>query len=1025
MPEKGKDWTLRAEFNELSDRSLTEQLTTIRCRGELAESEIAAISVLRNEASRLPLFFEHYKRLGVTRFFMVDNNSDDGSHEILLAEPMADVFHTTTPYKQGQMGVYWYNGLARAHCRDHWTVTADADELLVYDGMENHNLHDLGCWLDHCDFDRLYSITIDIYPSGRIGRGPRTIKEILDKDCWFDDYGYELQSKRAGLLITGGVRERLFNQGPERHPYWLSKYPFFRMTANTVIFDAHFLWPYNEEPTGPMSALLHLKLMDDLAERSAVAEAELQHVNNSNAYRILNDRLAENADMAAHNDKSCRYEGPQSLVGHRMMRAIDWTFRKKPTQMAIRSTSKRPQWREIFQKSATQWRAREDLNKISARVLVEELQPVRFRGELKLGEIGLICVLRNEVARLPLFFEHYKKLGVDRFFMIDNDSSDGSAEVLRAEPRADVFFTKASYEASYFGIYWYNAIAQAYCRGHWLLMADADELFVYDGMETYDLKAFAAWLKSKGCDRAYAPMIDLYTSGDIGERSRRVVDILAHDCWFDAKGYEIVRYPAGWILRGGPRERLFNSGPDKHPHWVSKYPFFFMEENTVLFDAHFLFPWDRKYRGPDAALLHLKMLDDFVERSVINEWENQHAVGSRAYRIINQRIAEMPVLNAMYDGSRRYAGPDSLIGEGLLLPTDWQERDSPRSSPVRSFAIPQGLARRNWHPTMPESGLVWKHRDEFNDLSHQSLTAHLETIRCRGSLAPGEIGAICILRNEAGRLPLFLEHYKKLGVSRFFMVDNNSDDATRQLLLAEPAADIFVARASFNEGNGGMYWANGLAREYCRNNWVIRPDADELLVYSGMDAHDLTSLRDWLSARGRDRLFVIMVDVYPSRGLGIEQRSIVDILERDCWFDSEGYSLERNHGGWLVTGGPRHRFLKQDGEFYKYWLSKYPFFRVTDETVVFDPHWIWPMDWRQEQPLGALLHLKLMDDFIERSIRFEREGQHASASRAYQLINQQIANMPFVSFFHANSRRYRGPQSLLRYRVIASIDWRQ
>ena len=148
-------------------------------------------------------------------------------------------------------------------------------------------------------------------------------------------------------------------------------------------------------------------------------------------------------------------------------------------------------------KAKSQWQARDAFNEICAQALARDLQAVRFRGPLIEGEVGLICVLRNKSARLPLFFEHYRELGVDRFFMIDNASSDGSADLLLAEPRADIFTTSASYLGSYNGIYWYNAIAQAYGRGHWLLMADADELLVYSGMGEHDLKAFAAWLEKQ------------------------------------------------------------------------------------------------------------------------------------------------------------------------------------------------------------------------------------------------------------------------------------------------------------------------------------------------------------------------------------------------------------------------------------------------------------------------------------------------------------------------------------------------
>jgi hypothetical protein len=683
----------------------------------------------------------------------------------------------------------------------------------------------------------------------------------------------------------------------------------------------------------------------------------------------------------------------------------------------------RPNWRELFQNANTQTQARDLFNQTSARAL-EDLQFVRFHGALSPGDVAVLCVLRNEAARLPLFFEHYKKLGVDRFFMVDNDSSDGSADILLAEPRADVFHTKASFERSYFGLYWYNGLVQAYCRGHWVVMADADELLVFDGMETHDLKSLAAWLERQGTDRAYVPMIDLYTSGAIGSRKRSVSEIVAHDSWFDIKGYRTERYPAGWIFVGGPRERLFNTEDRNQPHWISKYPFFRATDNTVLFDYHFLWPWDQEYRGPDAAFLHLKILDDFVERCAINEQEHQHAYNSHAYWIINQRIAELTSLVATDADSRPYDGPASLIRHGLLMPIDWNAGLASGEKPLKGPATLRSGKQGNWLATLPASGLVWSRFEEYNQISDQALDKHLETIRCRGPLAIGEIGVICILRNEVERLPLFFEHYKQLGVNRFFMVDNCSEDGSHELLLAEPSAEVFLAHGSFVEGNYGLYWTNGLARKYCNGNWIATPDADELMVYDGMEQRDLADLGAWLEARGRDRMFSIMVDVYPSGNIATKRRSISDILAEDCWFDSEGYDLEPNYGGWLITGGPRHRvFNRGQASPYKHWISKHPFFRMGMNRAIVSHHWIWPMDWRKSEPHSALLHLKLMDDFIDRSARYEVEGQHDDDSRSYKLINERLAEMAGVEFFHPNSRRYRGPKSLIRYRVMQSIDW--
>lgn len=681
-----------------------------------------------------------------------------------------------------------------------------------------------------------------------------------------------------------------------------------------------------------------------------------------------------------------------------------------------------PEWRKLFHDPYRQEEARQAFNEVSAQAC-HDLEPLRFRGRLAAGESAVICVLRNEAARLPLFFEHYKKLGFDRFFMVDNASDDGSRELLLAEPMADVFVTEASYHDSYFGLYWYNAIARAHCRGNWILMADADELLVYDGHDTRNIHAFAGWLERQGADRAFAPMVDLYTSGAIGSRRRSMAEIVADDAWFDARGYRLERYPAGWILIGGPRERLFNTQDRHHPHWVSKYPFFRMTDETVLFDSHFLWPWDRSYRAPDAAFLHLKILDDFIERCAVNERENEHAFDSAAYRIINERMEELPELVAVDDRSRHYEGAESLIRHGFLSAIDWEAPDGGHRLPPAEAPRAEELPR-SWLATLPASCLIWDRFDEYDRRSRDSLETQLEVVRSRGLLAPGEIAVVCVLRNEVARLGLFFEHYKRLGVSRFLMVDNRSEDGSHELLLAEPQADVFVAHASFVEGNQGLFWSNGLARKYCQGRWVLNADADELLVYDGMESRGLPELARWLELQGRDRLFTMMVDVYPSRAIGAEPRAIADFLAEDCWFDSEGYTLETGPGGWLLTGGPRHRVLNAGRAVpYRHWISKYPFFRMEANKAIVNQHWIWPVDWRQRPPESAFLHLKLLDDFIERSARYEREGQHDSGSEAYRLMNERMAKMPKVEFFHPQSRRYRGPKSFIRYRIMQSIDW--
>jgi hypothetical protein len=330
------------------------------------------------------------------------------------------------------------------------------------------------------------------------------------------------------------------------------------------------------------------------------------------------------------------------------------------------------------------------------------------------------------------------------------------------------------------------------------------------------------------------------------------------------------------------------------------------------------------------------------------------------------------------------------------------------------------IAWRNWLEKLPWDKGPWPEREAFEDYSYRSFFEHLTTVRRAGPLFPDDFPLICVLRNEAMRLPLFFDHYKNLGVTRFIMIDNDSDDGSRDILLSEPSADIFFTSISFSEGQNGLYWANSVAHALCDGHWTLRVDADELLVYDGMDRHGLADLAKLLGRRDRDRIFAPMRDVYPSSSLDAESGDIARMLAQDCWFDGEGYTTEKWREGWHIGGGPRERLF---GREHLYWLAKYPFFRMTKDISIFNHHYLWPFDTSLDQPMGALLHLKLLGDFVQRSGRYEREGQHSESSHAYKIANSVMAEKGLVSAHYKGSRRYVGPQSLIECGLMQPIDW--
>lgn len=92
----------------------------------------------------------------------------------------------------------------------------------------------------------------------------------------------------------------------------------------------------------------------------------------------------------------------------------------------------------------------------------------------------------NEERMLPFFFEHYDRF-VDRYFIHDNDSDDGSLEILAAHPRVTVLplvlegdsMCQAAFEKV--NELWKPSVGQA----DWVAVCNIDELFWHPDLPWY------------------------------------------------------------------------------------------------------------------------------------------------------------------------------------------------------------------------------------------------------------------------------------------------------------------------------------------------------------------------------------------------------------------------------------------------------------------------------------------------------------------------------------------------------------
>jgi glycosyltransferase involved in cell wall biosynthesis len=289
--------------------------------------EIRACLVVRNEALRLPSVLDHARKLGVERFLIVDNGSDDGTLEFLLAQDDVHVFSTTERYADAESGIVWTNQILDRFCDGHWTLTIDADELFVYPRYEQVPLRKLCDFLDGADKRGVFALMLDMYSDRSLAETVHGPGGALTDTCAYFDRGpYHAASTELFpyTRLYGGVRERLFGgvlQGRYDLPV-ISKVPLVNWRAGTAyLASTHFVTPL---PLSDLAgALLHFKFLHDFHERAVTEAARAEHYNQAYEYKAYVELLALDGAFKLMSPASVRFEGGAQLVGLGLMQTSD------------------------------------------------------------------------------------------------------------------------------------------------------------------------------------------------------------------------------------------------------------------------------------------------------------------------------------------------------------------------------------------------------------------------------------------------------------------------------------------------------------------------------------------------------------------------------------------------------------------------------------------------------------------------------------------------------------------------------
>lgn len=299
-------------------------------------------------------------------------------------------------------------------------------------------------------------------------------------------------------------------------------------------------------------------------------------------------------------------------------------------------------------------------------------------------------------------------------------------------------------------------------------------------------------------------------------------------------------------------------------------------------------------------------------------------------------------------------------------------------------------------------------------------------------IEPDAILLLATLRNEKVRLPYFLRYYRNLGVDQFLIVDNGSDDGSREYLAAQPDVSLWTTSGSYKASRFGVDWITHLQRRYCHMHWCLTVDVDEFFVYPFCETRPLRALTDWLDVSGVRSFSAMLLDVYPHGNIKAQPyREGQDPFEIAQYFDSGNYTITRNaaYGNLWIQGGPRMRVLFPDDPKKAPALNKIPLVKWDKSYAYYSStHMLLPRGLNLtyevdggEKASGVLLHAKFLNTLAIKSEEELSRREHYANSREYQAYAEALNNGS--SFWCEWSEKYINWRQLEILGLMSKGNW--
>ena len=297
-----------------------------------APGEVTVVSLVRDGAYYLPVFFDYYRSLGIQHFVFIDNGSTDTTLDLIRAQPDTVILQSSLPW--GQFENDFRRTAAERYCRNRWCLYVDMDEIFDFEGRQEIGLTGLIRYLEAQGATALMAQMLEMFPKVPLSSvATLPYDQVLEQFHYCDldairrlDYtdedtgfSYFLRQNRLSSaetqILFGGVRGKIFGEN-----CCLSKHPLVYV-GDKVQPGVHPHCSSNVAVADISALIKHYKFANDSTarDRASLAIASIQHGEDKLRAQLMTD----SPDLSLWSETAQDFPGITSLQAHDFLMSSD------------------------------------------------------------------------------------------------------------------------------------------------------------------------------------------------------------------------------------------------------------------------------------------------------------------------------------------------------------------------------------------------------------------------------------------------------------------------------------------------------------------------------------------------------------------------------------------------------------------------------------------------------------------------------------------------------------------------------